>query len=68
MSFKQIVNIKELSKYLCCNVSKIRKMIYENSIPYFRIGNRYMFDISTINIWITELHKDIDKFNNNFPI
>ena len=43
-------------------------MIYENSIPYFRIGNRYMFDISTINIWITELHKDIDKFNNNFPI
>lgn len=68
MSFKQIVNIKELSKYLCCSVSKIRKMIYENSIPYFRIGNRYMFDISTINIWITELHKDIDKFNNNFPI
>lgn len=66
MENKAILNIKELSKYLNCSISQIRKMIYENEIPYFRIGNRYMFNILIINSWVTNLHNniDIEKYNN----
>lgn len=59
METKEILNIKELSEYLHCSISSIRKMIYENKIPYFRISNRYMFNRSIINKWITNLHNDI---------
>lgn len=57
---KEILNIKELSTYLNCSISQIRKMVYENKIPYFRIGNRLMFKCSIINKWIESLYNDID--------
>ena len=57
---REILNIKELSKYLNCSTSHIRKMIYANKIPFFRISNRYMFNRSIINKWITNLYNDID--------
>lgn len=60
METKEILNIKELSEYLHCSISCIRKMIYENKIPFFRISNRYMFNRTIINRWITNLHNDID--------
>ena len=60
METKEILNIKDLSEYLHCSISSIRKMIYENKIPYFRISNRYMFTRSIINKWITNLHNDIE--------
>ena len=56
--YKEILNIKEIAKYLNCSVSMIRKLIYDNQIPYFRIGNRYYFNIITIKNWIS------DKCNN----
>ena len=50
--YKEILNIKEIAKYLNCSVSMIRKLIYDNQIPYFRIGNRYYFNIISIKNWI----------------
>lgn len=66
METNEIMNIKELSKYLNCSISQIRKMVYANNIPSFRIGNRIMFTRSIINKWITNLHNDIDigEYNN----
>lgn len=63
MNNKEILNIKELSEYLNCSISHIRKMIYANKIPYFRISNRYMFNRSIINKWITNLYNDINIGN-----
>lgn len=60
METKEIMNIKEASQYLNCSISNIRKMIYQNKIPYFRITNRYMFNRSILNRWITNLYNDID--------
>lgn len=57
---KEIMNIKECSQYLNCSISKIRNMVYDNTIPNFRIGNRIMFNRSIINRWITNLYNDID--------
>lgn len=41
MEYKEILNIKELSQYLNCSVIKIRYMVYENQIPFFRIRKSY---------------------------
>lgn len=58
---QKIINIKELSKYLNCSISMIRKMIYNNEIPYFKIGTKYEFDLEVINQWILNRHNKIEK-------
>lgn len=60
MENKEILNLKELSLYLNCSISKIRKLIYANDIPFFCIGNRYMFTKTIIDKWITNKYNDID--------
>ena len=48
----EILNIKEVSEYLHCSISTIRKLIRANQIPYFRIGNRLLFNREQIDNWI----------------
>lgn len=57
---KTILNIKELSEYLNCGISTIRKLIYNNEIPYFKICSSYHFDINLINKWIISKHNEIE--------
>ena len=45
-------NIKEVSEYLHCSVSLIRKMVANKEIPYFRMGNRLYFKKEIIDTWI----------------
>ena len=59
MENKEILDIRELEKWLSTSESKIRQLIYKNEIPYFRIGNRYHFDRKIINQWIISKHNDI---------
>ena len=49
---KEIYNIKELSNYLKISPSEIRKLVRQNQIPYFRVGNRIKFEKQSINEWI----------------
>lgn len=55
---KEIYNIKELSSYLKISPSEIRKLVRQNQIPYFRVGNRIKFEKQSINEWIENLEKD----------
>ena len=55
---KEIYNIKELSNYLKISPSEIRKLVKQNQIPYFRVGNRIKFEKQSINEWIENLEKD----------
>lgn len=55
---KEIYNIKELSNYLKISPSEIRKLVRQNQIPYFRVGNRIKFEKQSINEWIENLEKD----------
>lgn len=57
---KTILNIKELSEYLNCSISTIRKLIYNNEIPYFRIISSYHFSKSLIDKWIISKHNEIE--------
>ena len=55
---KEIYNIKELSNYLKISPSEIRKLVRQNQIPYFRVGNRIKFEKQSIKEWIENLEKD----------
>lgn len=58
---KEIMNIKELSKYLRCSDSCIRKLKRENSIPYFKISSKVLFDKAKIDTWLSA--KEVNPVN-----
>lgn len=51
---REVMNIKELSKYLKCSTSFIRKLQREKKIPYFRVANKILFDKDKIDHWLSE--------------
>lgn len=57
---KENMNIKEAANYLNCSISMIRKLIYNDEIPTYRIGNKYYFQKEIIDQWIINKHNDID--------
>ena len=57
---KTIINVKELCDEIHISQSMLRKLIYRNESPYFRIGNRYLFNRKIINQWIISKHNDIE--------
>lgn len=58
---KEICDIKELSTYLKISIPEIRKLVRSKRIPHFRIGNRYKFDLKSINLWVEELEQKEGK-------
>lgn len=57
-----ILNVKELSKYLNCSQSCTRKLRRESKIPFFKIGDKLLFDKNKINAWLSE--KEVEPKNN----
>lgn len=58
---KELCDIKELSSYLRISVSEIRKLVKQNKMPHFRVGNRIKFELNTINLWIEKLEQKESK-------
>lgn len=48
------LDVKELSSFLHCSESTIRKLIRENKIPYFRIASKILFVEADIQEWINQ--------------
>lgn len=48
----EIFDVKELTRYLRCSDSTVRKLIKNREIPNFRIANRIYFKKALIDIWI----------------
>ncbi len=48
----EVMNVKEVAKYLNCSESKIRNMVRDKQIPNFRIGSKLNFNKDTINRWV----------------
>ena len=55
---KEICDIQTLSSYLKVSVSEVRKLVRENKVPYFRVGNRLRFDLKKINNWLEKLEEE----------
>lgn len=51
---KEIMDVKELSKYLGIGKSKIYQLIREKKIPASKIGRQYRFSKSVIDSWLKE--------------
>lgn len=54
-------NIKELSVYLHCSISMVRKLVTNKEIPFYRIGNRLFFRKDLIDIWVN--NKCVENYN-----
>ena len=58
---KEICDIQTVSSYLKVSVSEVRKLVRENKVPYFRVGNRLRFDLKKINNWLEKLEEENAK-------
>ena len=48
----EILDVKEVTKYLHCSYSTVMKLIKIREIPNFRIANRIYFKKTLIDNWI----------------
>lgn len=46
--------VKELSEYLKCSESTIRKLVRSKAIPYYRIGSKLYFSKTAIDLWVRQ--------------
>lgn len=49
---RDIFTVKELAIYLKSCESFVRNLVRKNGIPFFRLGNKIMFDKSVIDNWL----------------
>ena len=49
---EEVFDVKELTKYLRCSESTVRKLIRQKEIPSFRVANRIFFKKYLIDNWI----------------
>lgn len=49
---EKVFDVKELTKYLNCSESTIRKLVRNKEIPNFRIASRIFFQKRLIDLWI----------------
>lgn len=62
---EEVLNVKELTQYLRCNDSTVRKLIKNKEIPNFRIANRFYFKKELIDIWIhNQCMKSVEVMKN----
>lgn len=62
---EEIYDVKELTSYLRCSDSTVRKLIKNREIPNFRIANRIYFKKALIDIWIqNQCMKSVEVIKN----
>ncbi len=64
---EETFNIKELSTYLKCSVSEIRKLVKEKNIPFYRVGRKIYCRKESIDKWIIqqEINNLLDNVADN---
>lgn len=63
---KEVMDVKELSKYLGIGKSKIYQLIREKKIPASKIGRQYRFSKSVIDSWLKENLITREEFQYSF--
>lgn len=63
---EDVFNVQELTKYLHCSDSTVRKLIKNKEIPNFRIANRIYFKKALIDMWIQNQYiRSVEVMNND---
>lgn len=64
---EDVFNVQELTKYLHCSDSTVRKLIKDKEIPNFRIANRIYFKKALIDMWIqNQCIRSVEVMNNDW--
>ena len=62
----EVFDVKELTRYLRCSDSTVRKLIKNKEIPNFRIANRIYYKKALIDMWIqNQCLKSVEVMNND---
>lgn len=61
MNDDKVLKIPQIAEYLGCGISNVRKLIYENKLPYYKIGNRYYCRLSTLKDWLDFIEINTNK-------
>lgn len=62
----EVFDVKELTRYLRCSDSTVRKLIKNKEIPNFRIANRIYLKKALIDMWIqNQCLKSVEVMNND---
>lgn len=54
----EIMNLKEMSVYLRCSQTTIRRMVRDRELPYFMIRNRYYFRKNSVDEWLKQKEEE----------
>lgn len=49
---KKFLNIDEVCEYLTLSKSCIYKKVADKKIPFYKVGNRTIFDVEEITMWV----------------
>ncbi len=48
----EVMNLRQASRYLGLSPDTLYKYVSENSVPAFRLGNRWRFKKSVLDTWM----------------
>jgi len=51
----EIMDVKEASGFLKISEAKLRRLVNEKRVPYFRIDGRILFSRSSVESWVESL-------------
>jgi excisionase family DNA binding protein len=55
VEMREVMNIREASEYLGVSPDTLYKYVSEESIPAFKLGNRWKFKKSRLDQWMEEM-------------
>lgn len=57
MPREALMTVAEVSEYLACSVSMVRRLAQRSEIPYYRLGRLLRFRRSDVDAWLQARHE-----------
>jgi excisionase family DNA binding protein len=64
---REVMNIRQASQYLGVSPDTLYKYVNEQSIPAFKLGNRWRFKKSTLDQWMEEKSSSMEAKKTKKP-
>lgn len=52
-----LMTVSEVSRYLGCSVSTVRRLVGRSQIPHFRLGKLVRFRRTELDAWLVQHHE-----------
>ncbi|MCY3737917.1 MAG: helix-turn-helix domain-containing protein [Gemmatimonadaceae bacterium] len=57
MPREALMTVAEVSEYLACSVSMVRRLAQRSEIPYYRLGRLLRFRRTDVDAWLEARHE-----------